>query len=201
MLTLQDAKGESFDVSIDDIPVYQAYLESQDDIMTEIERTQYEVFDTSTDAQLILLKYSCGNKQCSTVLVKVNEAEITSIALADGIFQDYKMSPTKEKLVVRYGFNEGGAVVRHILIGIDLLDMKVIPFDSTQMADAYMYTPTWPIVDYQWIDDKKLLIEAADLASSDFAAVANWYASTDPKTTKVEVLISETRRLDSYLAQ
>ena len=113
--------------------------------------------DTSTDEQFILLKYSCGNKQCSTVLVKVNEAEITSIALAEGIFQDYKMSPAKDKLVVRYGFNEGGAVVRHILIGIDLLDMKVIPFDSTQIADAYMYTPTWPIVDYQWIDDEEAL--------------------------------------------
>ena len=64
-----------------------------------------------------------------------------------------------------------------------------------------MYTPTWPIVDYQWIDDEKLLMEAADLASSDFDAVANWYASTDPKTTKVEVLLSKTIRLDSYLSQ
>ena len=134
VLTLQDDKGETFDVSIDDIPVYKAYLESQDDIKIEIERTQYEMFDTSTDEHLILLKYSCGNKQCSTVLVKVNDDEITSIPLADGIFQDYKMSPAKDKLVVRYGFNEGGAVVRHLLIGIDLLDMKVIPFDSTQIG-------------------------------------------------------------------
>lgn len=193
VIKIQYNNGKTFDLSIDDIPVYKAYVDSQDDIMTEIERTRYELIKTSTDAQFILLQYSCGNKHCSTLLIKVSDSEITSIALADGIFQDYKTSPKKDKLLIRYGFNEGGAVVRHLLIGIDLLEMKVIPFESTVLADAYMYIPTWPIVDYLWSSEEEFLMETSDLASSDFDQVKDWYAATDPKTKIVEVMLSKTK--------
>lgn len=199
VLTIQDETGGVFDVSVNDIPIYKAYLNSQEDIKTEIERTQFEMINTSTEDQFILLKYNCGNKQCSTLLLKIRNSEVTSLALANGIFQDYEISSEKDKMLMRYSYNEGGEVVRHILIGIDLLEMKVIPFESSKKAEEYMFTPTWPIVDYKWIDTKKVLIETADLESADYESVKNWYTSTDNKTKEIEVPISKTNRLDSYL--
>lgn len=198
VLTIQDETGRVFDVLVNDIPIYKAYLDSQEDIQTEIERTQFEIINTSTEGQIILLKYNCGNKQCSTLLMKIRNLEITSLALANGIFQDYKISLEKDKLLLRYGYNEGDAVVRHILIGIDLLEMKVIPFESSKIAEEYMFKPTWPIVDYKWIDNERVMIETADLETADFESVQHWYTSTDNKTKEIEVPISNTIRLDSY---
>ena len=198
-LTIQDETGRVFDVSVNDIPIYKEYLDSQEDIKTEIERTQFEIINTSTEDQIILLKYNCGNKQCSTLLMKIKNSEITSLALANGIFQDYEISLEKDKLLLRYGYNEGDAVVRHILIGIDLLEMKVIPFESSKIGEEYMFTPTWPIVAYKWTDNDRVMIETADLESADFESVQHWYTSTDNKTIEIEVPISKTNRLDSYL--
>lgn len=196
VLTVKDANGKSLDLAIKDIPVYNNYLKEQEDIKAEIERTQLEVLHLPTQEHFILLKYNCGNKQCSTILVKKSDSKITSIALADGIFQDYKISPENDELLLRYGYNEGGELVRHILIAVDLLKMKIIPFESTQLAKEYMYTPTWPIVDYQWIENNRFIIEAGDLESPEFEAVKNWYASNEKKTKKIEILLNREKRLE-----
>lgn len=198
ILRIKGENGEVINLSIESIPIFKTYLESQADIKTEIERTQFEVLSTSTQENFILLKYNCGNKQCSTLLIKESDSKITSIALADGIFRDYEISPARNEILLRYGYNEGNEVSRHILIAIDLMKMKVIPFESTQLAKEYMYTPTWPIVNYQWIDNDKFLIQTPDLESSDFEMIKNWYASTTKKTREIEVLISKGKRLDSY---
>ena len=201
VLTLTDDTGKLFELSTNSIPEYEAYLDIQDDAKTEIERTQYEIINTSNDEQVILLMYGCGNKQCSTLLIKVKDSEVSSVTLANGIFQDYKISPGQDGLLVRYGYNEGGVVVRHILVAIDLQKMKVMPFDSTELAEEYMYTPTWPIIDYRWIDDEKFLMEKSDLTSSDFETVKNWYATAELQTKIVEISLNKTKRLEAYEAK
>ncbi|MUG43547.1 hypothetical protein [Paenibacillus woosongensis] len=200
MLTIKDENGHHLDLVIKDIPVYRAYLESQADIKTEMERTQFEVLHIPTEGHFILLKYNCGNKQCSTILVKKTDSKITSVALATGIFQDYKISPEEKEVLLKYGFNEGGEIVRHILITVDLLKMKVVPFESSELAKEYMDKPTWPIVNYQWIDHNRFMIELPDLESSEFETVKSWYASSEKKTKKVEVTIDKEKILDSYNA-
>jgi len=191
ILTVKDENGKIIDLVIDTIPQYKAYLESQEDIMTEITRTQSEVLHLSTPEHFVLLKYNCGNKQCSTILVKKSDTKVTSMALAEGIFQDYKISPNKNELLLRYGYNEGGEIVRHILLAVDLSKMKVISYDSTPLAKEYMDTPTWPIVDYQWTQNDRFTIETADLESAEFDAVKHWYASHEKKTKPIEFLINK----------
>ncbi|MCG7343177.1 hypothetical protein MHZ92_03465 [Sporosarcina sp. ACRSL] len=198
VLTITDEAGRTFEIAIKDIPIFKAYLDAQDDAEIELERTQYEMINSSSEGYVLILKYGCGNKQCSTLLIKARDSEVFSVPLSTGIFQDFKISPGQDELLVRYGYNEGGVVVRHILIAIDLQKMKVIPFESTELAEEYMYTPTWPIVDYQWMDDEKFSIETSDLTSSDFDTVKDWYASGDLKTKRVEILLSKTERLDAY---
>ncbi|GAA0133988.1 hypothetical protein YSY43_08280 [Paenibacillus sp. YSY-4.3] len=199
MLTIKDVNGNHLDLVIKDIPIYRDYLESQVDVKAEIERTQLEVLHIPTDGHFILLKYNCGNKQCSTILVKKTDSKIASVVLAKGIFQDYKISPEEKEVLIKYGYNEGGKIVRHILITVDLLKMKVIPFESNKLAKEYMYTPTWPIVNYQWIDNNRFLIELPDLESSEFEKIKNWYASSEKRTKTVEIVVDKEKKLDSYV--
>lgn len=200
LFTVTDQNGKDLDIAIKEIPQFKAYLQSQSDIKTELERTQAEELILSSQEHFVLLKYGCGNKHCSTILVKESDSKITSIALADGIFQEYGLSPDKNQVLLRYGYKEGGEIVRHILIAIDLLTMKVIPFESTALAKEYMFTPTWPIVDYQWNDKDRLLITAADLESSNFEVVKNWFGSEVKTTKKIEILLNKKDRLDSYIS-
>lgn len=190
LLTITDEDGNRLSLEIDRIPAYKAYLESQDDMKTEIERTQAEVLHLSSQEQYVMLKYNCGNKQCSTTLVKKRAATITSLALADGIVQDYRISPNNNKVLFRYAYNEGGEVVRHVLAAVDLLNMKAIPFELSPLAQEYADQPTWPIVDYQWMDNDGISMDSADLESSEFEIVKSWYDSSALQTKKVEISLN-----------
>ncbi|WP_338553826.1 hypothetical protein [Paenibacillus sp. KS-LC4] len=133
------------------------------DSENEAARPKLELLDLADQERFILLKYNCANKRCSTILVKEHDSKVESVGLADGIFQDYKLSPEKNKLLLRYGYNEGGQVIRHVLFVVDLVQMKVVPYESAEMSKEYMYTPTWPVVDYQWMDNNQFWVESADL--------------------------------------
>ncbi|WP_341280336.1 hypothetical protein [Paenibacillus sp. FSL H8-0537] len=104
------------------------------------------------------------------------------------------------ELLLRFGYNEGGQVIRHVLFAVDLVQMKVVPYESAEMGEVYMYTPTWPIVDYQWIDNNQFWVASADLQSSEaeFEAVQNWLASSDRNIKKVTILLNQEELLDAY---
>jgi len=193
-IIVKDENGRNLDLVINDIPQYKEYLQSQEDSKTEIERTQSEALNLSTQEHFILLKYNCGNKQCSTILVKESNSTIASLALADGIFQDYQISPENNELLLRYGYSEGGEIVRHILIAVDFLSMEKMSFEETPLTKEYMSSPTWPILDYQWIENDRFMIESADLASSEYEAIKHWYNSTEKKTKIVEVSIDKAKK-------
>lgn len=138
-----------------------------------------------------MLKYNCGNKQCSTLLVKVSGAEVVSIGLPDGIFGDYKLSPGRNKLLVRYGYNEGGQiVVRNIIVATDLEEMEVIPLSSASATKTYAEIPTWPITDYQWTDDNHFSIRVADTGSADFSALEKWFSAEVQKTKEIQIALA-----------
>lgn len=197
-LIINEDDGTSFSLLIKDIPLYRSYLDAQTDRTAEIERTQYTVLDISKQTKYVLLQYSCGNKQCSTILVKISDSNISSIALANGIFQDFKVSLDKGRVLLRYGYNEGSQVVRHILIAVDLEQLKVIPYQSDQMAKVYMLTPTWPLHEYHWIDNNQFIIKTPDLKSSEFESIKKWFSSSEQKTKDVSISLSENNLLNSY---
>ncbi|SFF44310.1 hypothetical protein SAMN04487969_13959 [Paenibacillus algorifonticola] len=201
ILTVEGENGEKVDLTISDIPLYKEYLDLQDDIGNEVERTQLEVLDLAGQERFILLKYNCGNKHCSTILVKERESGVVSVGLADGIFQDYKLSPNKDLLLARFGYSEGGQVVRHVLLAVDLVQMKVIPYESTELAEVFMHTPTWPIPDYEWIDNNQFWMASVDLQSSEaeFEAIQNWLASSERKIKKITISLNQKDRLGAYL--
>lgn len=192
-LTISDENGESFSLFVKDIPLFQDYLDTQENRKNEIERTQFTILDAAQGTKYVLLQYSCGNKLCDTLLIKVSDSNVESLALVNGIFQDYKISTDNGKALLRYGYNEGDLVVRHILIAIDLVQLKIIPHPSTEQAKAYMDTdsPTWPILDYNWLDNKRFVIKSADLRSSDFQAIKEWYASAAQNTKNIEISLQD----------
>lgn len=190
VLNIKLESGEALKLHISDLPLYKAYLDTQDDIATEVERTQYELLPLSKTDSYLLLKYNCGNKQCSTLLVKVSGAEVASIGLPDGIFGDYKLSPDRNKLLVRYGYNEGNQVVRHIIVATDLEKMEVIPLSSASATKAYAEVPTWPITDYEWTDDNHFSIWVADTGSTDFSALAKWFSAEVQKTKEIQIALA-----------
>ncbi|ANY66507.1 hypothetical protein BBD42_08580 [Paenibacillus sp. BIHB 4019] len=203
MLVVEGANGEKVELAIGDIPLYKEYLGLQADVADiekEVERTQVETLDIADQERFILLKYNCANKQCSTILVKESNSGLVSVGLADGIFQDYKLSPEKNRLLLRFGYNEGGQVVRHVLFAVDLVRMKVIPYERAELAKVYMFTPTWPIPDYEWVDNDQFWMASADLQSSQagFEEVRNWFASSERKIKKMTILLNQEERLDAY---
>ena len=188
VLTIKD-NGTIIDLPIHSIPQYEAYLASQEDSKFELERTQYERIDTPSQDHYIMLKYGCGNKQCSTSLLKVSDSGINSIEIGQGIFQDYKLSPDAANLLLRYAYNEGGKVVRHLIIPINLEKMKRLAFTTEEETTEFSYEPTWPILEYEWVDHTQIQIITADINPSDFTAMQKWHASDAKRARKVELTI------------
>ncbi|KQO14146.1 hypothetical protein [Paenibacillus sp. Leaf72] len=203
VLVVEGANGEKVELAIGDIPLYKEYLGLQAhaaDIEKEVKRTQLEMLDIADQERFILLKYNCGNKQCSTILVKESNSGLVSVGLADGIFQDYKLSPEKNRLLLRFGYNEGGQIVRNVLFAVDLVQMKVVPYERAELGEVYMYTPTWPIPDYEWVDNNQFWMASADLQSSKtgFEEVRNWLASSERKIKKITISLNREEQLDAY---
>ncbi|WNS40891.1 hypothetical protein [Paenibacillus sp. MMS20-IR301] len=198
VLTIHDQNGNPINLDTGDIPMYKQYLESQEDILTEIRRTQLETLNLSAQERYLLLKYNCGNKQCSTILLKNTDSKSTSISLANGIYQDFKLSPGQDRILLRYAYNEGDSVVRHILIAVDLPSMKILSYASGELAKEYMYAPKWPIVSYRWDNNQQFQIETPDLDSSAFEALQEWNHSGTQATKRAEVSLNPNDRLDAY---
>lgn len=176
VLEISKPVGSPLSIPINQIPEFAAYLSQETDPASELNRTMYDILNISDQEQYVLLKYSCGNKQCSTILIKVTDSSIESLPLATGIFQDFKLSSNRTDILMRYGFNEG-SLTRHIVIPVNLTNMALIPFVSSEQADIYSIEPTFPIVDYNWIHDSTFQISTADLPNSDNNSLQQWYES------------------------
>ncbi|GKV57556.1 hypothetical protein NCCP2222_35030 [Sporosarcina sp. NCCP-2222] len=179
------------EIPVKDLPTLQSYLSAQTDPELEIERTHYEEIETHTEERFFLLQYSCGNKQCDSLLIKVHNREIKSLPLRNGIFQDYQLSPDQDKVLIRYAYNEGGQIIRHILVPVDLAKLESIPFTFEEDTKEFMNEPTWPILEYEWISSNTFRLVTADLLSSDFNQLQTWYASDVKKSKTVDILLDE----------
>jgi len=186
-LSIVDQQGKLVNLRIDQLPVYSEYLESAPDPSDEINRTQYEVLSLSPEGAYVLLKYGCGNKQCETLLVKIDASNVQSLPLPTGIFQENKLSPDHGKAVFRYAYNEGGTVVRHILAAVDLHAMQMIPLKPSASAKAFTDVPTWPIQNYNWVDDTHIRLTTADVQNSDFDTIKKWLSSYSQQMKEVEL--------------
>jgi hypothetical protein len=192
------SEGKSIKLSLNDIPQYKNYLLNEGDSQAEIARTQFTSLDVPSSNMYVMLKYGCGTKDCSTILVKTNGDKSESLTMPVGIFQDYKVSSDHKKVLIRYAYDEGSLVKRQILVAVDLEKLKIIPYTSAALEEPFMLKPTWPIISYDWIDNNQFTIETAALETSEYSALKNWFSSENRKTRKVTILLDSIRRLDEY---
>lgn len=156
------------EIPVKDLPIFQSYLTEQTDAKLEIERSYFEKIEINTEDRFFLLQYSCGNKECDSLLIKVHNSDIESLPLSNGIFQDYELAPDQDKVLFRYAYNEGGQILRHVLVPVDLAKLESISFISEEDTKQFMNNPTWPILEYEWISINQIRLVTADLPSSDF---------------------------------
>lgn len=190
-LDLVDQDGNPVHLELSSLPLYEQYLESSPDIPTEIARTRAETLPLPRPERFLLLKYNCGNKHCDTNLVRMAEpgsgSPSISIGLAGGIYQDFELSPDGNSVLLRFAYNEGGTVLRHTLIAVDLPEMELIPAASATLADTYMRTPNWPIISYRWISNQQFRVERPDLDSSKYQALQQWSSSDHPPVRAIDI--------------
>lgn len=184
------SEGKSIKLSLNDIPQYKNYLLNEADIQSEISRTQFTSLDVPSSKTYTMLKYSCGTKGCSTILVKTGGNKNKSLTMPAGIFQDYNLSPDQGKMLIRYAYNEGGLVRRQILVAVDLKKLEIIPYASTEFEEAFMLKPTWPINSYDWIDNNHFTIETAALETSEYNILKDWFDSNDHETRMITIRLN-----------
>lgn len=192
------SEGKSLKLSLNDIPQYKKYLMNEEDVQSAIANTQFSSIVLSSSDTYAILKYGCGSKVCSTIMLKTNGTQSDSIEMPTGIFQDYIISPDQEKVLIRYAYDEGGIVKRQIIVAIDLGTLEVIPFTSADLAGQFMLQPTLPVVSYDWIDNEQFKIETAALESSEYHVLEEWFNSEDRKTKDVDIQLEKTKRQVDY---
>lgn len=194
-LDLKDQDDNPVHLELSSLPLYEQYLESSLDIPAEIARTQAEILPISRPERFLLLKYNCGNKHCDTNLVRMAEPgsgrSCISIGLAGGIYQDFELSPDGNIVLLRFAYNEGGTVLRHTLIAVDLPEMDLVPAASATLADTYMHTPNWPIISYRWISNREFRVERPDLDSSKYQALQQWSSSDHPPLRAIDIRLKK----------
>ncbi|MBS4175386.1 hypothetical protein [Bacillus sp. FJAT-49736] len=186
LLQLSDAKGGKFSVPIKSVPIYEKYLADQSDKKLEIYRSSASYLNLkSSDVSFYnILEYNCGNKLCSSLLIKISKDKkiISSIELGNGILIDRKQSPNLENVVFRYGVNEGNLVIRNNIIPINLKDMKLLQPKRKVLSREFIKKATWPITEYKWVNNNTVSMQSADIQKTDYDSLLNWYKSS--KTTK-----------------
>lgn len=180
----------SLQLPLNDVPEYRRYLMNEPDFQTEIDRTQLEVLEVPSSETYSMLKYGCGNKACYTLLVKTDDRGTHSLPMPEGILQDYKLSSDYQQVLIRYAYDEGGLVKRQILVAVDLKKLEIIPYTSTDLEEAFMLKPTWPIISYEWIDNNHFTIETAALETSEYNVLKDWFDSNDRETRKVTIRLN-----------
>lgn len=192
-LDLEDQNGNPIHLELSSLPLYEQYLESSRDIPAEVARTGAETLPLPRPERFLLLKYNCGNKHCDTNLVRMaepgSESPNISIGLAGGIYQDYELSPDGNIALLRFAYNEGGTVLRHTLIAVDLPEMELIPATSATLADTYMHTPYWPVISYRWISNRQFRLERPDLESFKYQALQQWSSLDHPPVRSIDILL------------
>ncbi len=93
-------------------------------------------------------------------------------------------------MLIRYAYDEGGLVKRQILVAVDLKKLEIIPYASTDLEEAFMLKPTWPIISYEWIDNNHFTIETAALETSEYNVLKDWFDSNDRETRKVTIRLN-----------
>ncbi|WP_145333039.1 hypothetical protein [Paenibacillus xylanexedens] len=192
------SEGKSLKLPLADIPQYKNYLLNEKNLQSEIARTQFTTLDVPIPEKVNLLQYSCGNKECSTILVKSSGVKNQSLNLPTGIFQDYKFSPDNTKVLIRYAYDEGGLVRKQIVVAIDLHSFTLIGYSSPKLEEQFMLMPTWPVISYNWKDNNYFTVETAALETNEYNTLEKWFSSDDRTTKKVTIKLDTSKKFNEY---
>jgi hypothetical protein len=191
-------EGKSLKLPLADIPQYKNYLLQEENLQDEIARTRFTTLDVPIPEKINLLQYSCGNKECSTILVKSSSEKNQSLNLPTGIFQDYKLSPDNTKVLMRYAYDEGGLVRKQIVVAIDLHSFTLIGYSSSKLEEQFMLMPTWPVISYDWKDTTHFTIETAALETNEYDILEKWFSSDDRATKEVTIELDTSKKFNGY---
>lgn len=194
-LELHTPDGTSLSIDIHDLPIYEEYLSEQQSPWTEWNRSTLVNLDLGipSTGTFALLQYNCGNKACSTLLISISSDGVRTLPMPDGIFQDTRLSPNQEQLLLRYADHEGGLVTRHRMFAVDLKRWEFLSPVLTKDAEELMEEATWPIRSYEWVNNEQFKAEIASLSSPSYEAVQSWFEGEQHVTRDVTVRIEQRR--------
>ncbi len=190
-INLIDPEGNNIPIFISSLPLFEEYLMEQDDQKIEIERTSVTFLDIkSKDGSFYnLFKYDCGNKLCSSLLVKLSKEKkvISSLKSGYGMFIDVKQSLNLENVVFRFAINEGNLVIRNNLVPFNIKNMELLQVESKQIYQEYIENANIPITDFKWVNNDVILIKVADIQDSTYDSLLNWYKAPIRKTKEIKI--------------
>lgn len=167
-------QGNEIELPLDELPQLRAYLEDEGAAEEELERTAFSEIETGGTGRLGVVKYGCGNKSCSLLLVRIGDAGTSSIELPRGLYVDSRAA--KGRILLRLAYPEGNRVVRHRILPVDYRTMTLLPYGDENDQKELVASPSWPVMDYGWDGTDRIWIETADAEIGEYGNLEPWFA-------------------------
>lgn len=158
-----------------DLPLIQKYVQTSPDPDLAVARMRINEIETPLqETSLYILRYACGAKLCSNILIKETKTEVQTRLISDlSLFKTASLSPNQEKLLLGFMVNEGDTITRGNVNVIDLNGLE--PLSLLQDDDQVDLNFVWPILDVTWKTDASIEVSIPKLETSSLEAIKNWY--------------------------
>ncbi len=172
---IRSDQGSGIELPLDELPPLRAYLEGEGAAEEELERTAFSEIETGETDRLGVVKYGCGNKSCSLLLVRSGDSGTSSIELPRGLYVDSRVD--RGRILLRLAYPEGNRVVRHLILPIDYRTMTMLSYGDEGDQRQLLSSPAWPVMDYGWDGTDRIWIETAAADIGDYEELEQWFAN------------------------
>ncbi len=168
-------EGNEKRFNVKDLPLIHKYVQTSPDPDLAVARMRINEIETPLqETSLYILRYACGSKLCSNMLIKETKNEVQTRLVSDlSLFKTASISPNQEKLLLTFLVNEGDTITRGKVKVIDLDHLE--PMSLLQDDDQVDLNFVWPILDATWKTDDSIEVSIPKLESSSLEAIKNWY--------------------------
>lgn len=170
---IRSDQGSGIELPLDELPPLRAYLEGAAE--EELERTAFSEIETGETDRLGVVKYGCGNKSCSLLLVRSGDSGTSSIELPRGLYMDSRVD--RGRILLRLAYPEGNRVVRHLILPVDYRTMTLLSYGDENDQKELLSSPSWPVMDYGWDGKDRFWIETADADIGEYEKLEQWFAN------------------------
>lgn len=158
---------------------------------TELEDFEltYEPLFTTENGELGVFHFYCGDFNCQLAFVLRDGKNITAGPTVSGSITSFKRSPNLEKVIIALRYIEptehGSTVERSML---QILHPVTMQTELPTSNEVYFSEFFYPVTYYDWVDDKTIQVEAANISDGDTETVLTWQGGNRPtKTIEVHV--------------